>query len=166
MTPPPMRGELASRLSSPGGCVVRVLVAARDVRVRRSLCRLLELDGDEIVGATDAPCLLPEQDGRFSPDLVVLELGRREISQDLQVVEELAGRGRAVIAVSSGSSPSAAALAAGARACLDKDARFADRLAEAIRAVAGPPTPPAERRPSVGQRNYVKGPPPSRSSDR
>jgi hypothetical protein len=76
---------------------------------------------------------------------VVLELGRRELSQDLRVVEELARRGGAVIAVSSGSASCAAVLAAGARVCLDKDADFPDRLADAVRAVAGPrmSAPPA-----------------------
>ena len=117
---------------------MRVLVAARDVRVRRSLSSLLELDGNRIVAATDAPRLLPQLDTDLRPDLVVLELGRREQSQDLRVVEELARRGRAVIAVSSGSASCAAVLAAGARACLDKDADFTDRLAEAVRAVARP----------------------------
>jgi DNA-binding NarL/FixJ family response regulator len=117
---------------------MRVLVAARDVRVRRSLSNLLELDGNRIVAATDAPRLLPELDADLGPHLVVLELGRRELAQDLRVVEELARRGRAVIAVSSGSASCAAVLAAGARACLDKDADFTDRLAEAVRAVAEP----------------------------
>ncbi len=117
---------------------MRVLVSARDVRVRRSLSSLLELDGNRVVAATDAPRLLPELDGDLGPDLVVLELGRRELSQDLRVVEELARRGGVVIAVSSGSASCAAVLAAGARACLDKDADFADRLAEAVRAMAGP----------------------------
>ncbi len=124
---------------------MRVLVAARDVRVRRALSSLLELDGDRIVGATDAARLLPELDAEASPDLVVLELDRREALQDLQVVAELARRGRAVIAVSSGPAWCAAVLTAGARACLDKDADFTDRLAEAVRAVAGPrmSAPPA-----------------------
>ncbi len=117
---------------------MRVLVAARDVRVRRSLSNLLELDGNRIVAATDAPRLLPELDADLGPHLVVLELGGRELAQDLRVVEELARRGRAVIAVSSGSASCAAVLAAGARACLDKDADFTDRLAEAVRAVAEP----------------------------
>ncbi len=117
---------------------MRVLVAARDVRVRRSLSGLLELGGNRIVAATDAPRLLPELDADLGPDLVVVELGRRELSQDLRVVKELARRGRAVIAVSSGPASCAAVLAAGARACLDKDADFADRLAEAVRAVTGP----------------------------
>ncbi len=123
---------------------MRVLVAARDVRVRRSLSSLLELDGNRVVAATDAPRLLPDLDADLRPDLVVLELGRREQSQDLRTVEELARRGRAVIAVCSGSAPIAAVLAAGAQACLDKDAAFTDRLAEAVRVVDGRrvPSPP------------------------
>ena len=123
---------------------MRVLLAARDVRVRRALSRLLELDGSRVVGATDTPRLLPELDDQLGPDLVVLELDRSAQSHDLRVVEELARSGRAVIAVCSGSAPCAAVLAAGARACLDKDVDFADRLAEAVRAVAGNgmPAPP------------------------
>ncbi len=117
---------------------MRVLIAARDVRVRRSLSSLLELDGNRVVASTDAPRLLPELDTDLGPDLVVLELGRAELLQDLRVVEELARRGRAVIAVCSGSAPIAAVLAAGAQACLDKDAAFTDRLADAVGAVGGP----------------------------
>src|SRR5215210_4859402 len=124
---------------------MRVLVAVRDVRVRRALSLLLELDGNRIVAATDALHRLPELDAEVGPDLVVLELSRRQHAQDLRVVEDLAHRGRAVIAVCSGPTSCAAGLAAGARACLDKDADFTDRLAEAVRAVAGPrlspPTP-------------------------
>jgi len=117
---------------------MRVLVAARDVRVRRSLSSLLELDGNRVVAATDEPGLLPELDADLGPDLVVLELGRRGLPQDLRVVEELARRGGAVIAVSSGTAACAAVLAAGALACLDKDSAFTELLAEAVRAVAGP----------------------------
>ncbi len=117
---------------------MRVLVAARDVRVRRALSRLLELEGDRIIGATDTPHQLPQLDAELSADLVVLELDRPQDPQDLRIIEGLTRRGRAVIAVCSGSAPCAAALAAGARACLDKDADFTDRLAEAVRAVPGP----------------------------
>jgi hypothetical protein len=53
---------------------------------------------------------------------------------DLRVVEELARRERVVIAVSNGSAACAAVLAADTPACLDKDADFTDRLAEAVRA--------------------------------
>jgi DNA-binding NarL/FixJ family response regulator len=106
---------------------------------------LLELDGHQIVGATDAPHVLPELDAQLAPDLVVLELDRAADAHDLRVVEEVTRRGRAVIAVSSGTAKCAAVLASGARVCLDKDAGFSDRLAQAVRAVAGPrlPAPPA-----------------------
>ncbi len=117
---------------------MRVLVAARDVRVRRSLSSLLELDGVRVVGTTGAPRLLPQLDADLGPDLVVLDLSRGEQAQDLRIVEELARRGRAVIAVCSRSTTCAAVLAAGARACLEKDADFPDRLAEAVRTVSGP----------------------------
>jgi DNA-binding NarL/FixJ family response regulator len=122
---------------------MRVLVAARDVRVRRSLSSLLELAGDRVVGTTGAPRLLPQLDTDLGPDLVVLEFSRREQAQDLRIVGELARRGRAVIAVCSGPTSMAAVLRAGARACLDKDVDFSDRLAAAVRAVAGPPMPAA-----------------------
>jgi DNA-binding NarL/FixJ family response regulator len=115
-----------------------VLIAAQDVRVRRALSRLLELDGHRIVGTTDAPRQLPPLDAEVGPDLVVLEVDRPQDPQDLLVIEGLARRGRRVIAVCSGPASRAAVLAAGARACLDTDAGFADRLAEAVRAVAGP----------------------------
>ena len=120
---------------------MKVLIAARDVRVRRSLSSLLELDGDRVVGTTGAPRLLPQLDTDLGPDLVVLELSRHEQAQDLRIVENLARRGRAVIAVYSAPTSMAAVLQAGARACLDKDVDFSDRLAEAVRAVAGPPMP-------------------------
>jgi DNA-binding NtrC family response regulator len=132
---------------------MRVLVAARDVRVRRALSRLLELDGIRVVGGADAPGLLPELDAVMSPDLVVLELDRRAGSEELRVVEGLTRRGRAVIAVCSGSTLRAAVLRAGARACLDKDAAFTDRLSEAVRAVVRPrvPAPPGCRGRRIGR---------------
>jgi DNA-binding NarL/FixJ family response regulator len=123
---------------------VRVLVAARDVRVRRALSRLLELDGEWVVAATGALRSLAELDAEVVPDLVVLELDHPQDAQLLQVVTQLARRGRAVIAVCSGSPSRAAVLAAGARAGLDKGGDFTDRLVEAVRALAGPqlPAPP------------------------
>ncbi|MGY1620287.1 hypothetical protein ACI797_26415 [Geodermatophilus sp. SYSU D00691] len=116
---------------------MRVLIAARDIRVRRALSRALELDGGRIVGATEALRLLPELDDQVGPDVVVLELDGRGDPGDLRVVEELVRRRRAVIAVVSVSTRCAAVLAAGAQACLDKDANFTDRLTQAVRAVAG-----------------------------
>jgi DNA-binding NarL/FixJ family response regulator len=132
---------------------MRVLVAAADVRVRRALSRLLELDGIRVVEGTDALGLLPDLDAALRPDLVVLELDRRAGPEELRIVEGLARRGRAVIAVCSGSAFRAAVLRAGARACLDKDAAFTDRLSEAVRAVVRPrvPAPPGCRGRRVGR---------------
>jgi DNA-binding NarL/FixJ family response regulator len=120
---------------------MRVLVAARDVRVRKSLSSLLEVDGNRVVGTTGAPRLLAQLATDLGPDLVVLELSRREQAQDLVVVAELARRGRTVIAVCSGRTSMAAVLHAGARACVDKDVDFPDRLTEAVRSVTRPPLP-------------------------
>ena len=115
---------------------MRVLLAVQDVRVRRALSRLLELNGHRIVGTADVATLLPQLDAELSPDVVVLELDRREHVNDLNIVGELARRGAPVIAVSSGLGPCASVIAAGAQACLVKDVAFSDRLAGALRAVA------------------------------
>jgi DNA-binding NarL/FixJ family response regulator len=124
---------------------VRVLLAVQDVRVRRALSRLLELNGHRIVGTADVATLLPQLEAELSPDVVVLELDRREHAKDLDVVGELAQRGAPVIAVSSGLGPCASVIAAGAQACLDKDVAFSDRLSGALRAVAARGRPPRPR---------------------
>ena len=121
-----------------------VLVAARDIRVRRALSGLLELAGYRIVGATHTASLVPDLDAQVVPELVVMELDRRDERRNLAVVEQLARRGRCVIVVCSGSTRCGAVLAAGATACLDKDdARFTDRLTEAVQSLPRRP----ERRP-------------------
>jgi DNA-binding NarL/FixJ family response regulator len=122
---------------------VKVLVAARDARVRRALSGLLALVEDRTVGAADTATLGPELAAGLAPDVVVLELDRAHEWQDLRVIEQLARRGCPVIAVCRGRRRHALVLAAGARACLDgDDAAFADRLAEAVLAVRGPPGHP------------------------
>ena len=125
---------------------MKVLLAVQDVRVRRALSRLLELNGHRIVAAADVATLLPQLQAELSPDVVVLELDRHEHVNDLDVVGELARRGAPVIAVSSGLGPCASILAAGAQACLDKDVAFSDRLAVALRAVAAGGLPPRPTR--------------------
>jgi DNA-binding NarL/FixJ family response regulator len=115
---------------------VDVLVAARDLRVRRALSGLLELAGYRIVGAAQAAGPVLDLDARLAPELIVVELVRGDLSQDLQAVQRLASRGRAVIAVCSGRATCEAVLAMGARACLDTDdPGFTDRLPDAVRAV-------------------------------
>lgn len=109
-------------------------MAARDIRVRRALSGLLELAGWRIVGETPTVSHVPDLDARVVPDLVVLELDRRDDRENLGVVEQLARRGRCVIVVCSGSTRCRAVLVAGAATCLDKDdAGFTDRLTEAVR---------------------------------
>jgi DNA-binding NarL/FixJ family response regulator len=146
-------GELGTSHCAEQGGEVRVLLAVRDVRVRRALSRLLELNGHRIVGAADSATRLPQLDAELSPDVVVLELDRRDRANGLLIVGELAQRGAPVIVVSSGFAPCASIIAAGAQACLDKDLAFSDRLARALRAVAAdrmlpPPARPEGPRPS------------------
>jgi len=119
---------------------VNVLVAARDIRVRRALSGLLESAGYHVVGATYAAGHGPELDVDAPADVVVLELDRGHDYRDLTVIERLTSRGCSVIVVCSGPRHRTAVLAVGAKACLDKDdAGFVDRLAEAVAAVTGPP---------------------------
>jgi DNA-binding NtrC family response regulator len=122
---------------------VNVLVAARDIRVRRALSGLLESAGYRVEGTTLAVGQEPDLDADAPADVVVLELDRGHDSRDLTVIERLSRRGRSVIVVCSGPRRRTAVLAVGAKAYLDKDdAGFADRLAEAVAAVTGPPDHP------------------------
>jgi DNA-binding NtrC family response regulator len=126
---------------------MKVLVAARDIRVRRALSGLLELVDHRTVGAEDTAELLSGVDADVVPDVVVLELDRRHTAQDLRVIERLAARGCTVIAVCSGTARRSVVLAAGAEACLDEeDPGFADRLAETVRTASGPSTAGGRRR--------------------
>ena len=121
---------------------MKVLVAARDVRVRRALSGLLELVDHRTVSSADTASLGPRLDAEDAPELVVLEVDRGHEAQDLQVVERLADRGCSIVVVCSGVTSSSAVLTAGAKACLDEDdAGFADRLAETVRTMSGPSAP-------------------------
>lgn len=121
---------------------MNILVAARDVRVRRALSGLLQLVDHRAVGAADTVDLGADLDAAVVPDVVVLELGRGHQAQDLRVIEALVLRGCSVIAVCSGTTQTSVVLAAGATACLDEeDPGFADRLAATVRTVPGPPAP-------------------------
>jgi DNA-binding NtrC family response regulator len=126
---------------------VTVLVAARDVRVRRALSGLVELVDHRTVSSADTASLGPRLDAAVAPELVVLELDRGHETQDLQVIGQLADRGCSIIGVCSGLTSSSAVLAAGAEVCLDKDdAGFADRLAETVRTMSGRSAPDGQRR--------------------
>ena len=121
---------------------MEILVAARDVRVRRALSGLLELVDHRTVSSADTAGLGPRLDAAVADALVVLEVDRGHETQDLQVIGRLADRGCSVIGVCSGVTSSSAVLAAGAKVCLDKDdAGFADRLAETVRTMSGRAAP-------------------------
>ena len=119
-----------------------VLVAARDVRVRRALSGLLELVDHRTVSSADTASLGPRPDAEIADALVVLEVDRGHETQDLQVIGQLADRGCSVIGACSGVTSHSAVLAAGAEVCLDEDdAGFADRLAETVRTMSGRSAP-------------------------
>jgi DNA-binding NtrC family response regulator len=140
MTPGLPRGELAAAAEQGGR--VRVVVAAPDVRVRRALSGLLELQGHSVVGAVDTSQLLPQLDAELSTNLVVLELNRRAYADDLKLVRSITQRGYPVIAITSDATRCASVVSVGAQACLDKSVDFPERLARALRAVAVPRMPP------------------------
>ena len=140
MTPGLTRGELAAAAEQGGR--VRVVVAAPDVRVRRALSGLLELQGHRVVGAVDTSRLLPQLDAELSTNLVVLELNRRAYADDLQLVRSITQRGYPVIAITSDATRCASVVSVGAEVCLDKSVDFPERLARALRAVAVPRMPP------------------------
>ena len=117
---------------------MKVLVVARDSRVRRALSGLLELVDPCTVSVTGMATLGPELDAEPVPEVVVLQLDRGHETDDVQGIERLARRGCSVIAVCSPATRHPVVLAAGARTCLEEDdPGFADRLAEALRMVSG-----------------------------
>ncbi len=115
---------------------MKVLVVDQDARVRRAVSALLEAAGYVVVGITSAARSAPDLSQRLAPDLVVLEIDPRRSMQDVDVVADLVRRGRIVVAVCSAPTYRVAAVAAGAAACLDKDGRFVEELANVIRAAA------------------------------
>jgi DNA-binding NarL/FixJ family response regulator len=121
---------------------MRVLVVDKDARVRRAVSALLEAADYVVVGVASAARWAPDLSRRLAPDVVVLEIDRRRGIDDVDVVAELVRRGRIVIAVCSAPAHRAAAVAAGAAACLDKDGRFVEDLANVVRAAAAGPAPP------------------------
>ena len=114
----------------------------QDARVRRAMSALLEAAGYVVAGTASSARSAWDLSLRFAADVVVLQIDRRRGMQDVEVVAELVRRGRIVIAVCSAPAHRAAAMAAGATACLDKDGRFVEDLATVVRAAAAGPAPP------------------------
>jgi DNA-binding NarL/FixJ family response regulator len=126
----PNHGERASRL--------RVLVVDNDARVRRALRSLIECAPDlTVVGEAGSTQSARRLDMELDPDVVVLDLLLPRASDGLDVLGELRGRNRPVVAISGMGELESKAMRAGAHAFLDKHGRDVDTLLDMIRAASG-----------------------------
>ena len=114
---------------------LRVLVVDDDLRVRRALRGLIEWAADlTVVGEAGSARSAGRLDLELDPDVVVLDLLLPRASDGMQVLQELRGRGRPVVAISRMGELGPQAMVAGAHAFLEKHGRDVDDLLEMIRA--------------------------------
>jgi DNA-binding NarL/FixJ family response regulator len=114
---------------------LRVLIVDDDVRVRRALRSLLECAPDlTVVGEAGSARSARRLDLELLPDVVVLDLLLPQAPEGIQVLRELRGRGRPVVAISRMGELGPQAMGAGAHAFLEKHGRDVDDLLEMIRA--------------------------------
>ena len=114
---------------------LRVLIVDDDARVRRALRSLLECSPDLIVvGEAGSARSARRLDLELLPDVVVLDLLLPQAPEGMQVLRELRGRGRAVVAISRMGELGPEAMGAGAHAFLEKHGRDVDDLLDMIRA--------------------------------
>jgi DNA-binding NarL/FixJ family response regulator len=114
---------------------LRVLVVDDDARVRRALRSLIECSPDlTVVGEAGSARSARRLDLDLGPDVVVLDLLLPQAPDGMQVLRELRGRDRPVVAISRMGELGAEALLAGAYAFLEKDGRDVDALLDMIRA--------------------------------
>ena len=114
---------------------LRVLVVDDDLRVRRALRGLIERASDlTVVGEAGSAPSAGRLDLELDPDVVVLDLLLPQASDGMQVLRELRGRGRPVVAISRMGELGSQAVAEGAHAFLEKHGRDVDDLLEMIRA--------------------------------
>jgi DNA-binding NarL/FixJ family response regulator len=114
---------------------LRVLVVDDDIRVRRALRGLIECASDlTVVGEAGSARSAGRLDLELDPDVVVLDLLLPRASDGMQVLQELRGRGRPVVAISRMGELGPLAMAEGAHAFLEKHGRDVDDLLEMIRA--------------------------------
>jgi DNA-binding NarL/FixJ family response regulator len=112
-----------------------VLIVDDDARVRRAIRRLVECSPDLIVvGEAGSAGSARRLDLELGPDVVVLDLLLPQASDGMQVLRELRGRDRPVVAISRMGELRSEAMVAGAHAFLEKDGRDVDDLLEMIRA--------------------------------
>ena len=114
---------------------LRVLVVDDDARVRRALRGLIERASDlTVVGEAGSARSAGRLDLELGPDVVVLDLLLPQASDGMQVLQELRGRGRPVVAISRMGELGPRAMVEGAHAFLEKHGRDVDDLLEMIRA--------------------------------
>ena len=114
---------------------LRILIVDDDARVRRALRCLIECSPDlTVVGEAGSTRAARRLDLELGPDVVVLDLLLPQVSDGLQVLRELRGRGRPVVAISRVGELGPQAMGAGAHGFLEKHGRDVDDLLDMIRA--------------------------------
>jgi DNA-binding NarL/FixJ family response regulator len=114
---------------------LRVLIVDDDVRVRRALRGLIQCSPDlTVVGEARSTRSAKRLDLELLPDVVVLDLLLPQAPEGMQVLRELRGRGRPVVAICGTGGLGPQAVRAGAYAFLEKHGRDVDDLLDMIRA--------------------------------
>jgi DNA-binding NarL/FixJ family response regulator len=114
---------------------LRVLIVDDDARVRRALRSLIECAPDlTVVGEAASTRSAKRLDLELLPDVVVLDLLLPQAPEGMQVLRELRGRDRPVVAISRMGELGPQAMVAGAHAFLEKHGRDVDDLLDMIRA--------------------------------
>jgi DNA-binding NarL/FixJ family response regulator len=114
---------------------LRVLIVDDDPRVRRALRCLIECAPDlSVVGEAGSTRSAKRLDLELRPDVVVLDLLLPRAPEGMQVLRELRGRDRPVVAISRMGELRSQAMLAGAHAFLEKHGRNVDDLLDMIRA--------------------------------
>jgi DNA-binding NarL/FixJ family response regulator len=114
---------------------LRVLIVDDDARVRRALRSLIECSPDlTVVGEAGSTRSAKRLDLELLPDVVVLDLLLPHVPDGMQVLRELRGRDRPVVAISRMGELGPEAMLTGAHAFLEKHGRDVDDLLDMIRA--------------------------------
>jgi DNA-binding NarL/FixJ family response regulator len=116
---------------------LRVLIVDDDARVRRALRGLIECAPDlRVVGEAGSSRSAIRLDLDLRPDVVVLDLLLPQAPDGMEVLRQLRGRDRPVVAISRMGELGAEAMATGAHAFLEKHGRDVDDLLDMIRAAS------------------------------
>jgi DNA-binding NarL/FixJ family response regulator len=114
---------------------LRVLIVDDNARVRWALRSLIECSPDlTVIGEAGSTRSATRLDLELLPDVVVLDLLLPQAPEGMQVLRELRGRDRPVVAISGMGELGPQAMVAGAHAFLEKHGRDVDDLLDMIRA--------------------------------